>query len=115
MKRFLIFGLLGPAGTFLSVYFGNENCRRWWWPHPSINLAELLLLLLCASFDQALRNAGGWGRLLCVGAASLLASGVTCALFTGAWVFGVFAVIFAMACSLLAWATDVGEIISTEQ
>jgi hypothetical protein len=111
----LIFGLLGPAGTFLGVYLATKTAGRWWWPHPSIILVELLSFLLCASIDQALRNAGGWGRLLCVGAASLLASGLTCALFTGAWVFGFFAVIFAMACSLLAWATDVGEIISTEQ
>jgi len=117
MRRFLIFGLLGPAGTFLSVYLATKTAGRWWWPHPSINLVELVLFLLCASVDQVIRNAGVWERLLCVGVTSLLASGLTCVLFDrdpGAWVFGFFAVIIAVACSLLVWATDVEKIASTD-
>ena len=114
MKRFLIFGLLGPAGTFLSVYLATNTAARWWWPHPSINLVEVVVFLLCASIDQALRNGVVWGRLLFVGATALLASGVTCALFAGAWLFGFFTVIIAVACSSLAWATDVENVTSTD-
>jgi len=109
MKRFLIFGLLGPVGTHLSVDLATRTAERWWSPHLPIHVVEVVPFLLCAFIDRSMKDARTWERLVVVTISAFLASGLTCAVVYGglaAWVLGFYAPIIAAACSLLATATD---------
>ena len=112
MRRFLIFGLLGPAATYLSIDLATRTAARWWWPQPSIYVVVLVPFLLTAFIDRALKDARLWERLIVAGITAFLASGLASALVyrgLGAWIFGFYAVLAAVACSLLVTATDTGE------
>jgi hypothetical protein len=118
MRRFLIFGLLGPAAAYLSLDLATRMAARWWWPQPSIYVVELAPFLLCAFIDRALKDARAWERLVLAGITAFLASGLACALVyrgLGAWVFGFYAAIPAAACSLLATAADVEDATPIEE
>jgi hypothetical protein len=112
MKRFLIFGLLGPAATYLSIDLATRTAPRWWWPQPSIYVVVVAPFLLTAFIDRALKDGRVWERLIVAGITAFLASGLASALVyrgLGAWTFGFYAVLHAAACSLLATATDTRE------
>jgi hypothetical protein len=112
MRRFLIFGLLGPAATYLSIDLATRTAARWWWPQPSIYVVVLVPFLLTAFIDRALKDGQAWERLIVAGITAFLASGLVCALVyreLGAWIFGFYAALPAAACSLLATATDTPE------
>ena len=112
MRRFLIFGLLGPAATYLSIDLATLTVARWWWPQPSIYVVVLVPFLLTAFIDRALKDGQAWERLIVAGISAFLASGLVCALVyqgLGAWIFGFYAALPAAACSLLATATDTPE------
>ena len=111
MRQYLTFGLLGPAAMYVSIDL-VRTAARWWWPQPSIYLVALLPFLVCAVIDRTMKGAAVWERLILTGITAFLASGLACALVyrdLGTWVFGVFAIIPAAGCSLLATATDVAE------
>jgi hypothetical protein len=117
MRQVLIFGLLGPAATYLSIDLATRTAARWWWLQPSIYLVMLVPFLLTAFLDRALKDARFWERLIVTGFAAFLASGLACALVyggLGAWIFGFYAVLPAAACSLLATVTDTAERTSDE-
>jgi hypothetical protein len=112
MRRFLIFGLLGPAATYLSIDLATLTAARWWWPQPSIYVVALVPFLLTAFIDRALKDGRAWERLIVAGITAFLASGLVCALIyrgLAAWIFGFYAALPAAACSLLATATDTPE------
>ncbi|TWA90340.1 hypothetical protein [Bradyrhizobium stylosanthis] len=117
MKRLLIFGLLGPALTYLSMDLATRTAARWWWPQPAIYLVVLVPLLLTGFADRSLRNARLWERLVSAGFVGFVTSGLACALAyrdLGALMFGFRAAIPAIACSLVAAATDAPESTSIE-
>jgi hypothetical protein len=110
--RFLIFGLLGPAGTYFGVYLTVRTAARWWWPQPSIYVVELAPFLFCALVDYALKDVRAWERFVITGIGAFVASALACAFAYGglsAWVFGLYAPILAGVCSLLATAADVED------
>lgn len=112
MRRFLIFGLLGPASTHLSIDLATRAAARWWWPQPSIYAVVLVPFLLTAFIDRASKNARVWERSIVAGITAFLTSGLASALvYRGldAWIFGFYAVLPAAACSLLATTMDTGE------
>ena len=112
MRRFLIFGLLGPAATYLCIDWATRTAARWWWPRPSIYVVVLLQFLLIALIDRALEDARVWERLIVAGVTAILISCLACALVyreLGALTFGFYAAFPAVACSLLATATDAAE------
>ena len=112
MRRFLIFGLLGPAVTYLTIDLATRTVARWWWPKPSIYVVVLVPFLLTALIDRALKDARAWERLIVAGITAFVASGLACALVyqaLGAWTFGFYAALPAVACSLLATTTEVAE------
>lgn len=112
LSRLLIFGLLGPAGTYLCLYLAVRAAERWWWPRPSIYVVEMVPFLLCAFVDGALKDTRAWERLVIAAIIAFLVSGLACALIyggLGAWVFALYAPIVAAACSLLATATDIED------
>jgi FtsH-binding integral membrane protein len=112
MRRFLIFGLLGPAATYLSIDLATRTAERWWWPQPPIYVVELLPFLVCAFVDRAMKDARAWERLVLAGVSAILLSGLASAFAYGglaAWVFGLYAAIPGAACSLLATATDIED------
>jgi uncharacterized membrane protein YoaK (UPF0700 family) len=80
MRRFLIFGLLGPAATYLSIDLATRTAARWWWPQPSIYVVVLVPFLLTAFIDRALKDGQAWERLIVAGISAFLASGLVCAL-----------------------------------
>jgi hypothetical protein len=80
MRRFLIFGLLGPAATYLSIDLATRTAARWWWPQPSIYVVVLVPFLLTAFIDRALKDARLWERLIVAGITAFLASGLASAL-----------------------------------
>jgi hypothetical protein len=74
--RFLIFGLLGPAGTYFGVYLTVRTAARWWWPQPSIYVVELVPFLLrlgrlrlqgCARLGEVCHNGDRRFRRICPG------------------------------------------------
>ena len=71
MRRFLIFGLLGPAVTYLSIDLATRTAPRWWWPQPSIYVVVLAPFLLTAFIDRALKDVRVWERLIVAGIAAL--------------------------------------------
>ena len=110
--RFLIFGLLGPAGAYFGVYLTVRTAGRWWWPQPSIYVVELAPFLFCALVDYALKDMRPWERVVITGIGAFVASTLACAFAYGglsAWVFGLYAQIFAGVCSLLATAADIED------
>ena len=109
MRRFLLFGLLGPAATYFCIDLVTRTAARWWWPQPSIYVVTLAPFLLTAFIDRALKHARFWERLIVAGITAFLASGLACAFVyreLGASMFGFYAALPAVACSLLATATD---------
>jgi hypothetical protein len=117
MRRFLIFGLLGPAATYLSIDLVTRTVARWWWPQPPTYVVVLVPFLLTAFTDRALKDARVWERLIVAGITAFLASGLASALVyrgLGAWIFGFYAVLPAATCSLLATATDTGGVTPIE-
>ena len=107
--RFLIFGLLGPAGTYFSVYLTTRTAARWWWPQPSIYVVELVPFFCCALVDYLFKDARARERFVITGIGAFVASALACAFAYGglsAWVFGLYAPILAGACSLLATGAD---------
>jgi hypothetical protein len=110
--RFLIFGLLGPAGTYFGVYLTTRTAARWWWPLPSIYVVELVPFLCCALVDYLFKDVRAWERFVIAGIGAFVASALACAFAYGglsAWVFGLYAPILAGACSLLATGADVED------
>jgi hypothetical protein len=67
MKRFLVFGLLGPAATYVSLDLATRRVARWWLPQPSIYVVVLVPFLITAFTDRALKDARVWERLIVVG------------------------------------------------
>lgn len=107
--RLLIFGLLGPAATYASIYLTVRTAERWWWPQPSIYWVELAPFLLCAFVDGAFQSLSVSQRLVFTASAAFIASGLACALAYGAfgaWVFGLYTPVIAAACSVVASSTD---------
>src|SRR3569623_3573390 len=102
MRRFLIFGLLGPAATYLSIDLATRTVARWWWLQPSIYVVVLAPFLLTALIDRALKDARVSERLIVAGGTAFLTSGLASALvYRGleAWILGFYAVLPAAACS----------------
>jgi hypothetical protein len=112
MRRFLIFGLLGPVLAYFSIEVATRTVARWWWPQPSIYAVAIAPFLLTAFIDGTLKNARIWERLIVAGITTFFASGLACAVVyreLGASMFGFYAALPAVACSLLATASDVAE------
>ncbi|WP_342738386.1 hypothetical protein [Bradyrhizobium sp. B117] len=110
--RIAIFGLLGPAATYLGLYLLVRHAERWWWPQPAIYLVELPPFLLCAVIDGALKDARAWERAVIAGFSALVASSLALAIAYGglrAWTLGLVAPFAAVACSILATGTDVTD------
>lgn len=110
--NYVLFGLIGPAATLLSLRLSIRGLLGW----DSLSLAYCILLLpflICAKVDRALHMARWWERMIVASFLGLVLSGVAIAvagvLFfprigfgAGTMVLGLYAVIPAAACSLLA-------------
>ena len=115
--RFLIFGLLGPAGTYFGAYLTVRMAARWWWPQPSIYVVEVVPFLCGALVDYVFKDVRVWERFVMTGIGAFVASALACALAyggPGAWVFGLYAPLLAGVCSLLATAADVENAIPVD-
>jgi hypothetical protein len=117
VRRFLIFGLLDPGGSYLSLCLTAGWIVRW----ADLPLAygiEMTPFLLCALIDRSLKDARTWERAVVAGIAGVVTSGiavsVTAAVLSSAGagfvVLGFYAAIPAAACSLLSTATDISEV-----
>ncbi|MBR0821807.1 hypothetical protein [Bradyrhizobium liaoningense] len=110
--RLLIFGLLGPAVIYASIYLTVRTAERWWWPQPSIYWVELTPFLLSAFVDGALQNLSASQRLVFTASATFMASDLACALAYGgfgAWMFGLYTPVIAAVCSVVASGTDIED------
>ena len=116
MRRVLVFGLLGPAASYLSFCFLTGWHARWG-DLPLAYGIEVIPFLLCALIDFWLDEAPLWERFVVAGIAGFLGSAVAVSvaaitLFHGNIAFAVLgfcAAIPAAVCSLLSAVTDFGD------
>lgn len=112
MIHYILFGLIGPPATLLSLRLSIRGLLGW----DSLSLAYCVLLLpflICAKVDRTLHKARWWERIIVAAFLGFVLSGIAIAvagaLFfprigfgAGTMVLGFYAIIPAVACSLLA-------------
>src|SRR5258705_8999994 len=117
MTRFVIFGVLGPAASYLSF------CLLSGWVAglsglPLAYAIEVVPFLLCALIDRSLENVRSWERVIVVGIAGFFTSAVAMPLAAsvffprvglGIMILGLLATIPAAVCSVLTIATKVPD------
>src|SRR5262245_37042471 len=106
-RRFLIFGLIGPLGTYLSVCAVTNGMSANWADLPQAYGIELAPFLLCACIDGWLNDARFWERAIVAGFVGLVTSAVAFAIAFSPFglavmISGVFAIVPAAFCSLLS-------------
>src|SRR4051794_24843000 len=75
-QRFLIFGLLGPLGTYLGICAVLRGMSPRWADLPLAYEIELIPFLLCASIEGWLKEAPAWERVIVSGSIGFIASAV---------------------------------------
>lgn len=114
MKRFVIFGLLGPVASYLFIHLSLQTGWAW----RALLLAygiEVVPFIVSALIDHWLKDARAWERMVVAAISgfmtSALAVPVAATFFVrgdalGFAVLGIYAAIPAACCSLLSTATD---------
>jgi hypothetical protein len=113
LRRLLIFGLLGPVATYLSISLLTRSTVRWTYLPLGYGV-EILPFVLCGLIDLRLAGARAWERVIVAGIAGFMTSAVivgiaAAVLIRGHLAFmavGFYAILPAAACSLLSTATD---------
>jgi hypothetical protein len=110
MRSFFIFGLFGPAATYLCACILTGWSSRWG-DLPLAYGIELLPFLLCAYIDCCLEQARFWERAIAAGVLAFFASAITL-MIAASWLFpgvglgvsilAVTAIVPAGLCSLLS-------------